>query len=71
MTSAFPVRKTPIADGRATLEAAKFRPGPNAGSRGEVWIHDVAGPAFVSYVGPPYGQYFSTESLETALNSAN
>ncbi len=60
--------KTPIAEGRRRLEAARFKPsGVNAGSRGELWLSPSGNPALVSYIGPRYGEYFSTDSLENAL----
>jgi hypothetical protein len=63
-----PLRKTPLAEGRAQLIERDFEMGPNAGSRGELWIHKSGHPAFITYVGPPYGEYFSTESLEEAFS---
>ena len=60
--------KTPIAEGRKRLESARFTPsGVNAGSRAELWISPSGNPVMVSYIGPHFGEYFSTESLENAL----
>lgn len=60
--------KTPIAEGRGRLEAARFTPsGVNAGPRGELWFSPSGNPVFVAYIGPRYGEHFSTESLLNAL----
>lgn len=63
--------KTPIAEGRHRLGAALFtQSGVNAGSRGELWLAPSGKPVFISYIGPRFGEYFSTESLENALAEA-
>ena len=60
--------KTPIVEGHRRLEAARFSDSEmSAGARGEVWFSPSGKPVYVSYIGPRFGQYFSTESLENAL----
>ena len=61
--------KVPVSEGRARLEAAHFTSGDvGCGNRGEIWIRNDGFPAFITYVGPPYGEFFSKESLDRALN---
>ena len=63
-----PAGKTPVADGRKRLKAARFNhSGVNAGARGELWMSPSGEPVWVSYIGPRFGQDFSTESLDNAL----
>lgn len=60
--------RTPIVEGRKRLEAARFKPsGVNAGLRAELWFSPSGITVMVSYIGPHFGEYFSTESLENAL----
>jgi hypothetical protein len=62
--------KISIPEGRVLLSVS-FEPGPNAGPRGECWIRKRDGhPVFVTYAGPPWGEYFMAESVHDALAMA-
>ena len=63
--------KTPVAEGHKQLEAAGFHKivGLNTTqNRGELWRRGNEQPRFISYMGRD-AEYFSTESLDAALNS--
>ena len=61
--------RTSVSEGRKRLRDANFTESDvNAGSRAELWITPTGLPALVSYIGPRFGEDFSTESLEDALS---
>ena len=60
--------RLPTVEGRKILRNEKYREGPAAGSRGEVWLGPETGyPNYIAYWGPPYGEHFLLESFEDAL----
>jgi hypothetical protein len=61
-------KKIPVSEARAILRSHGFtNDDVSTGGRSDLWIAKNGTPATISFVGPPYGEYYSEESFNNAL----